>query len=42
LSISHEIITKQHGGQLLYDSEVGKGTKFVIQIPVRLKVLQAA
>ncbi len=42
LSISHEIITEKHGGKLICHSEVGKGTEFVIQIPVRLKVLQAA
>ncbi len=42
LSISHEIVTDKHGGQLFCHSEIGKGTEFVIQIPVRLKTLQVA
>ncbi|MGB3401260.1 MAG: ATP-binding protein [Microcoleaceae cyanobacterium] len=42
LSISHEIVTQKHGGKLSCHSEIGKGTEFIIQIPVQLKVLQAA
>ncbi len=42
LSISHEIITEKHGGQILYHSELGKGTEFLIQIPIRLKALKLA
>jgi PAS domain S-box-containing protein len=42
LSISHEIVTEKQGGKLSCHSEIGKGTEFVIQIPVQLKVLQAA
>lgn len=34
LSISHQIITQRHGGILECISSPGKGTEFVIQIPV--------
>ncbi len=37
LSISYQIITEKHGGKLDCCSTVGKGTEFVIQIPVRLQ-----
>ncbi len=33
LSISHQIIVEKHGGKLWYDSTLGKGTTFVIEIP---------
>ena len=35
LSISYQIVIEKHKGQLKCFSEVGKGTKFVIQIPIR-------
>ncbi len=34
LSISYQLITEKHGGQLRCHSELGKGTEFVIQIPI--------
>lgn len=34
MSISYQIITEKHGGQLTFTSEVGKGTEFVIEIPL--------
>lgn len=34
LSIAREIIVDKHGGNLSFNSEVGKGTEFVIEIPV--------
>ena len=34
LSISYDIITKGHGGDIVVDSEVGKGTEFIIKIPI--------
>lgn len=34
LSISYDIITKQHLGTINLESEVGKGTKFTIKLPV--------
>jgi PAS domain S-box-containing protein len=33
LSISYQLITEKHGGQLFCHSVLGKGTEFVIQIP---------
>lgn len=36
LSISYQIITEIHKGQLKCHSELGKGTEFVIEIPIRL------
>lgn len=34
LSISHEIVVKKHGGQLTCNSVPGKGTQFIIKIPI--------
>ncbi|WP_353549294.1 two-component regulator propeller domain-containing protein [Sediminibacterium sp. KACHI17] len=34
LSLSYDIITKGHGGRLTLESESGKGTKFIIHLPV--------
>lgn len=36
LSISHQIITERHGGKIECHSTVGKGTEFIIQLPVQL------
>ncbi|MBU2510355.1 PAS domain-containing protein [bacterium] len=33
LSVSHTIITKNHGGTIVAESELGKGTKFIIRVP---------
>lgn len=33
LSISHKIMTEKHGGKIWCNSTLGKGTKFVIEIP---------
>jgi GAF domain-containing protein len=33
LSISHDIIVKQHGGSIAVDSRLGEYTKFVITLP---------
>lgn len=33
LSVAHGIIVKRHGGQLTFQSQLGKGTTFTIQIP---------
>jgi predicted ATPase/signal transduction histidine kinase/serine/threonine protein kinase len=35
LSTSYQIVTEQHGGQLHCFSEPGKGTEFVVEIPVK-------
>jgi len=34
MSISHQIVTEKHGGTLECFSTLGKGTEFIIQIPV--------
>jgi two-component system, NtrC family, sensor kinase len=34
MSISHQIITKKHGGKLECFSTPGQGTEFIIQIPI--------
>ena len=34
LSIAYQIITENHGGKLSFTSEVGKGTEFIIEIPL--------
>ena len=34
LSISYQIVVEKHGGQLYCQSQLGKGTEFVIQIPL--------
>lgn len=35
MSISHQIITEMHDGSLTCNSEVGKGTCFTIEIPIK-------
>jgi signal transduction histidine kinase len=35
LSISYQILTEKHKGRMWCDSTLGKGTKFVIEIPIR-------
>ncbi len=34
LAIAHDIIVNKHSGKIRVDSEVGKGTKFIIELPV--------
>lgn len=34
LSLAYEIVTNVHGGELILDSEEGKGSAFIIRIPV--------
>ncbi len=38
LSISYEVITEKHQGQLTCETELGGGTTFVLQLPVRYTV----
>jgi signal transduction histidine kinase len=37
LSLSYDILTKGHGGNLSVETENGKGTTFIIQIPIKSK-----
>lgn len=34
LSVSYMIITNNHKGKMTVESEIGKGTKFIIQLPL--------
>ncbi|NEN90645.1 MAG: ATPase, partial [Okeania sp. SIO3H1] len=36
LSICYEIVVEKHGGSLKCNSNPGKGTEFVIKIPMKL------
>lgn len=38
MAISYQIITEKHGGKLECFSTVGKGTEFIIQVPIRQQV----
>ncbi|MGB3299616.1 MAG: ATP-binding protein [Phormidesmis sp.] len=42
LAIAHQIITDKHRGTITIRSEVGKGTEFVIQIPLQLAFVPSA
>lgn len=39
LSISYQIVVEKHGGQFKCQSTVGKGTEFIIEIPIRQPAL---
>ncbi|NJN62834.1 MAG: GAF domain-containing protein [Coleofasciculaceae cyanobacterium RL_1_1] len=41
LSISYQIVVDQHGGKLWCESEVGRGTSFFVEIPIRQQELNA-
>jgi PAS domain S-box-containing protein len=34
LTISHDVIAKKHGGSLTFETEEGKGTTFIIRLPL--------
>ncbi|MDY3552962.1 GAF domain-containing protein [Gemmata sp. JC717] len=33
LSIAHAVVVKQHGGAVTFETEAGKGTTFIVQLP---------
>jgi signal transduction histidine kinase len=35
LSISYQIVTERHGGQLRCHSELGEGAEFIVELPLR-------
>jgi len=35
LAISHTVIVEKHGGSISYETELGKGTTFIIQLPIQ-------
>ncbi len=42
LAISHEVIVKRHQGTLEFESEVGRGTTFIIRLPLHENTAAAA
>jgi two-component system, NtrC family, sensor kinase len=36
LAISHAVVTEKHGGTLTFDTEIGRGTTFIIRLPVEI------
>lgn len=40
LSVSHDIIVNKHKGQLLVESTVDKGTKFIIKLPIKVENIE--
>ena len=34
LSIAHAVVVQKHGGSITFETEVGKGTIFIIQLPL--------
>jgi len=34
LAITHQVIVKKHGGSIDFESEVGRGTTFVVRLPI--------
>ncbi len=34
LSLSYDVIVKQHGGELKVETKIGEGTEFVIVLPI--------
>ena len=35
LAISHSVIVEKHGGSISFETETGKGTTFIIQLPIQ-------
>jgi hypothetical protein len=33
LAIAHTVIVKKHGGALMFESEIGKGSTFIVRLP---------
>jgi signal transduction histidine kinase len=34
LAISHAIVAEKHGGTICFESEVGRGTTFIVRLPI--------
>ena len=42
LSIAHNVVVKEHGGSIEIETEVGRGTTFVVRLPLDAPVSRAA
>ncbi|GGA35690.1 sensor histidine kinase [Okeania sp. KiyG1] len=40
LAISYQIIVDKHGGRIFCNSQEGKGTEFIIEIPIQENTLK--
>ena len=40
LSISYQILAELHHGKLDYNSAVGKGTEFVVTLPIKVSLIE--
>jgi signal transduction histidine kinase len=38
LAIAHSVVTQKHGGSIIFDTEIGKGTTFIIRLPINGKL----
>ncbi len=34
LTIAHSIVTEKHGGTITFETEAGKGTTFIVRVPI--------
>ena len=37
LAISYDVVVKKHGGTITFDTKIGKGTTFIIRLPINDK-----
>ncbi|MCK5119805.1 MAG: HAMP domain-containing histidine kinase, partial [Candidatus Latescibacteria bacterium] len=37
LAIAHNVVVEKHGGTITFETETGKGTTFVIRLPIEDK-----
>jgi signal transduction histidine kinase len=42
LTVAHAVVTRRHGGELTVESEVGRGTTFVVTLPIARPLARAA
>ncbi|MEE9168289.1 MAG: PAS domain S-box protein [bacterium] len=40
LSIAHSVVAKKHNGSLSFETELGRGTTFVVRLPVREEIYE--
>ncbi len=40
LAIAHSVVVRKHGGSIAFETEVGKGTTFIIRLPIRSESTQ--